>query len=138
MTATLHPCPPSSSARTAVDALDIEAVRKAEIASAKVIDFAGKYLGEFDDMVTIDGREMDVKVLYPNDKNEIDVFRLNADSDPVAPEIRHWLSIEDFDRLLTDAMNLFAKKEAEADEAALLARDDRKYRETLEARMCGA
>ena len=137
MTATMNAFPVSKTISPAVDAFDIEAVCKADLASAKVVDIAGKYEIEFDTEVTLSGRQVDVKVLYANNIGEIDVYRLNDDADPVEPEMSHWLSAEDYERVFGDAEEAHFEKEAEDAEAARLDYEDRKCHEYLEARACG-
>lgn len=113
MTAIITPPSIPKDMRPAVDAFNPEAVDAANLASAQVVNAAGKYEDEFDDEVTIGGRTVDVRVCYPNNENEVDVFVTNDAALPVWPEMSHQLSTKDRERLLTAAEKLHeAKAEA--------------------------
>lgn len=121
---------------TAVDAFDFEAVCNSELAAAEVVDIAGQYEVEFDVEVTLrDGRKIDVKVLYANEIGEIDVYRLNADSDPVEPEIAHWLDPRDYERVFGRAETAYFEKKANDAEAKRDAYGDRRFHEMINSGM---
>lgn len=127
MTATLTSFTASKTIRPAIDAFDIDAVCKANIASSRVVNVTGKYAVEFDDVVTIGGRKINVKVLYSNNNGEIDVYRLNENVEPVAPEMAHGLPPEDYQRLFGDAEKMLFEQEAENREEAREAHGDQEY-----------
>ena len=119
MTLTMHSFPTSKDTRPAVDAFNPEAVDAANLASARVVNTAGKYEDEFDDEVTLGGRAVDVRVCYPNNEDEVDVFVTNDAALPVWPEISHQLSIGDRERLLDAAVALHEAKAEARNEGTL-------------------
>lgn len=119
MTATMNAFPVSANIRPAVDPFDAEAVDAANLASSRVVNTAGKYEDEFDDEVTLGDRLVDVRVCYPNNEGEVDVFITNDAALPVWPEISHQLSTKDRERLLVTAERLHEAK-AEARSEGLL------------------
>ena len=114
MTTTLDPIPRTQTTAQAISAFNINEGCKAELAAAKVVDFAGRYDIEHDDEATIAGKKVPVKILYwysaADDDDDIDVYRLNAAADPVEPEMAHWLSDEEHQEFLDDSREMYAWK----------------------------
>lgn len=133
MTATINPPSISNDAHPAVDAFNPEAVEAKNLASARVVSTAGKYEDEFDDEVTLGGRRVDVRVCYPNTEDEVDVFVTNDAALPVWPEISHWLSTGDRERLLAEAEKRFALKRDEKNDGAIYSKECREYHEWNES-----
>lgn len=137
MTATMDAASTTGTSHSAVDAFDIEAVCKADLASSPVVDIAGKYEIEFDTEISLCGRTMDVKVLFPSNDGGLDIFRLNADADPVQPQISACLAYTDYDKLLEVAQEALDEKEDGDAAIARSAYEDMKCHEHLEARAFG-